>query len=53
MKLGVSWEASGLIILAVILATVYFIWLGATVRYVANAHLTNFSLLTEKNYLFT
>lgn len=32
-KRGVSWEASGLIVLAVILATVYCIWFGATIRY--------------------
>ena len=31
-KRGVSWEASGLIVLSVILASVYCIWLGATVR---------------------
>ena len=32
VKRGVSWEASGLIVLSVILATVYCIWLGATIR---------------------
>ena len=31
-KRGISWEASGLIVLAVILCAVYFIWLGATIR---------------------
>ncbi|KZS12332.1 putative E3 ubiquitin-protein ligase MARCH1 [Daphnia magna] len=33
VKRGVSWEASGLIVLSVILATVYCVWLGATVRH--------------------
>jgi len=33
LKLGISWEAFGLIILSVILITVYCIWLGATVRH--------------------
>jgi len=32
-KLGYGWEASGLIVLSIILVTVYFIWLGATMRH--------------------
>lgn len=34
LKLGFGWEASGLIVLSIILVTVYLVWLGATVRYV-------------------
>jgi len=39
LKLGFGWEASGLIVLSIILITVYCIWLGATSRHHINSML--------------